>query len=349
MMLDKTENKFRFPAEWEKSGALLMAVPHKDSDWNYMLDEVLECFFSIVKAAKDYGKVIIVTPDLSETGKQIEKYLGTDFSGIVTVEIPTNDTWARDFGPITLVDENYETPVLIDYKFNGWGLKFASDKDNLITRGLFEQKVLKGELINRLGFVLEGGSIETDGKGTVLTTSSCLLSPNRNGGYTRQEIEDRLKADLNARRVLWLDYGWLEGDDTDSHIDTLARIAPNDTILYVKSYYPGDKHTAELNKMEQQLSEFRTQEGNPYNLIGLPLPEPIFDEDGNRLPATYANYLVFNEAVLLPTYNQKENDSLAEQMIRIAYPDHKVIPVDCRPLIKQHGSLHCMTMQLPLQ
>lgn len=345
---DRTEGRMRFPAEWENAGALLMAIPHKDSDWAYMLDEVLKCFFEIVDAARKYGKIIIVTPDTEYAEIEATKHIGKDWSNIVFAEVGTNDTWARDFGPITLVDEKKSMPVLNDFQFNGWGLKFAANKDNLITGKLFSKGILKGKYLNRLGFVLEGGSVETDGKGTVLTTSECLCSANRNN-LTRTEIESRILEYLHCERVLWLDYGWLAGDDTDSHIDTLARFAPNDTILYVKSYNPGDEHTPELEKMEAMIRSFRTAEGNPYNIIGLPLPDPIFDENGERLPATYANYLVFNDAVILPVYAQKDNDTLAIQMIKIAFPEHEIIPVDCRPLIRQHGSLHCMTMQIPMQ
>lgn len=348
-MMHSNTDSYRLPAEWEPATALLMAFPHKDTDWSYMLDEVTECFGNIVSAASRYGKVIIVAPDVEQAESSLSAHIKGCSENIVFVQAPTNDTWARDFGPISLISEEYGKPVLLDYKFNGWGLKFAADKDNLITSNLFAKGALKGVLKNRLGFVLEGGSIESDGKGTILTTSECLLSPNRNGDLTKAEIERRLLSDFNARRVLWLDHGYLAGDDTDSHIDTLARFAPNDTILYVKSYMPDDEHNEELEKMEKQLFSFKTSSGLNYNLIGLPLPEPVYDEEGNRLPATYANFLIFNNAVLLPVYGQPANDLLAEQMMKIVFPEHDIIPIDCSALIRQHGSLHCMTMQLPLQ
>lgn len=342
-------NKLRLPAEWEPASALLMAFPHAGTDWNYMLDSVTDCFGNIVSAASEFGKIIIVSPDSTVASSALASYVGERNPRIIFAEVPTNDTWARDFGPVTLIDDTSEDPVLLDYKFNGWGLKFASDKDNLITGRLYSRRILGGQLINRLGFVLEGGSIESDGKGTILTTSECLLSPNRNGGLTKQQIEESLLLDFNAKRVLWLDYGYLAGDDTDSHIDTLARLAPNDTIVYVKSWREDDEHNQALEKMEKQLGEFRTVDDKEYNLVPVPLPDPIYDEDGLRLPATYANYLVFNEAVLMPVYSQPENDRAAMNAIRKVFPAHKVIPIDCRPLICQHGSLHCMTMQLPLQ
>ena len=235
--------------------------------------------------------------------------------------------------------------MICDFKFNGWGLKFPADKDNLITRAMCNTGLLRGRYSNELSFVLEGGSIESDGNGVILTTSECLLSPNRNGDLSRDEIEQRLRCWLGAEKVLWLDHGALEGDDTDSHI--LARLAPNDTILYVCTT-PDDPQFGELEAMREQLQQFTTPDGRPFNLIGLPLPEAIYDpeDDGQRLPATYANYLVTGNAVIMPTYGQPKPDFLASQILRIAYPEHEIVTVDCRALIRQHGSLHCATMQI---
>lgn len=343
------EKKLYFPAEWEPSQAVLMAWPHKDTDWNYMLDDVQNCFINIAAAIVQHSHLIVVAPDVSEPRYKIGEKLNDQIDRITFVEMPTNDTWARDFGPISIIehDSPFNTPVFLDFKFNGWGLKFASDKDNLVTSRLFEKKILNGDYVNRLGFVLEGGSIETDGKGTLLSTSRCLLSPNRNGQMSREEIEDYLKEQLCIEKMLWLEHGYLAGDDTDSHTDTLARLAPHDTIVYVSCDNPDDEHFEELHLMEEELRNLRTISGQPFNLVALPLPDPVFDEEGERLPATYANYLVLNDAVIMPVYGQKAKDLLATQIIRIAFPDHEIIPVDCRPLICQHGSLHCMTMQIP--
>ena len=198
-----------------------------------------------------------------------------------------------------------------------------------------------------MGFALEGGSIESDGNGLILTTSECLLSPNRNGDLSKEEIEQYLTTIFGIKKMLWLDYGFLEGDDTDSHIDTLARIAPNDTIVYVGTDDMSDIHYEALQSMKQQLTQFTTLEGNKFNLIELPLPDPIYDEDGYRLPATYANFLIMDKSVIMPIYNQPQKDFLATQIMQIAFPNHNIITVDCNALIKQHGSLHCVTMQLP--
>lgn len=333
----------RLPAEWESFGAVLLSWPHKDSDWNYMLDEVTKCYINIVEAITTETNVIIIAPDIEIPQKQLSHI---NQSLISFYEIPTNDTWARDFGVITTCNDNGNF-ILNDFQFNGWGLKFASNKDNLITRYMIKQKAINGTYNNCMGFTLEGGSIESDGKGLLLTTSECLLSPNRNGDLSKEEIEQTLTSTLGLKKILWLDHGFLEGDDTDSHIDTLARIAPNDTIVYVGTNDETDIHYSALQSMKQQLMQFTTIEGNSFNLIELPLPDPIYDEDGNRLPATYANFLIMDKSVIMPIYAQHHKDLLATQIMQIAFPNHKIITVDCNALIKQHGSLHCVTMQLP--
>ena len=198
-----------------------------------------------------------------------------------------------------------------------------------------------------MDFELEGGSIESDGLGTLLTTAECLLNDNRNRHLDKTLIEERLKRDFGVKRVLWLDHGFLKGDDTDSHIDTLARLCPNHTIVYVQCSDVNDEHFEALQKMELQLRSFVTPEGKPYRLLALPMPDPVYDEDGERLPATYANYLVMDHAILFPIYDQKEHDLSAAAILQQAFPQHEIVGVDCRALIRQHGSLHCVTMQFP--
>ncbi len=257
----------------------------------------------------------------------------------------SNDTWARDHGFIT-VEESDGTKVLLDFQFNGWGQKFAAELDNQINRHLYEQGLVEGRYESHLDFVLEGGSIESDGRGTIFTTSQCLLAPHRNQPMTKAEIEERLRRDLCAERVLWIDYGNLIGDDTDGHIDTIVRVCPDDTLLYMGCDNPEDEQYEDLRKMEAQLQSFRTLEGKPYRLMKLPMPHPIYDGE-DRLPATYANFLIINDAVLCPTYNQPDIDSEALRIIAKAFPDREIIGIDCCPVIRQHGSLHCCTMQFP--
>jgi agmatine/peptidylarginine deiminase len=257
---------------------------------------------------------------------------------------PTNDTWARDHAFISCLEGNRR--YLLDFQFNGWGMKFAANHDNRINKCLHDAEVVEGEYVNCLDFVLEGGSIESDGEGTILTTAPCLLAPNRNDTLNRCEIEIQLCQYFNADRVLWLEHSWLAGDDTDGHVDTVARLCPNNTIVYVQCLDKNDEHYQELNAMEQELKSFRTKDGKPYRLIPVPLPDACY-WDEERLPATYANFLIINGAVLYPTYNQKEKDDEARKKLAEAFPDREIVGIDCNVLIKQHGSLHCCTMQYP--
>lgn len=347
-MCDETKH-LRFPAEWEPCRAVMIAWPHAATDWVYMLDEVEQCYQNLAQAIVEFADLIVVTPEPAHVEAMLRAKIG-DLSRVTIAETDTNDTWTRDYGPISTISEDGDKDLVVlnDFCFNGWGLKFAADLDNLVTRKLIFNEILGREARyrNELSFVLEGGSIESDGKGTLLTTRRCLLSPNRNGGLTRHEISRHLKDVLGVTKIHWLDHGALEGDDTDSHIDTLARLAPDDTIIYTGCENPADTHYAELSAMRDEIRALRTAEGRPFNLIELPLPAAIHDEDGQRLPATYANYLVVNGGVLVPSYGQPKTDRLASLMIGSAYPGKKVVQVDCRALIRQHGSLHCATMQI---
>ena len=281
-----------------------------------------------------------ITATYEEMAREIRKR-----EELIIVGEPSNDTWARDHGFISLVDDQGGRRLL-DFRFNGWGEKFPAELDNAINRRLYDEGRIKGEYIDCLDFVLEGGSIESDGIDTVFTTSCCLLAPHRNQPMTKEQIEMRLKKALCAERVVWIDHGSLTGDDTDGHIDTLVRVCPDDTLLYIGCDDPQDEQYEGLKRMEEQLRTFRTLEGKPYKLVKLPLPRLIRFE-GDRLPATYANFLVINGAVLCPTYDQPDLDAEALRLIGEAFPDREIVGIDCRSIIKQHGSLHCCTMQYP--
>ena len=331
------------PAEWAPQSGIQLTWPHAGTDWAHMLTEVQACFAAIAREIAQRELLLIVTPEPEEVKKQISATV--NMQNVRFMECETNDTWARDHGAITMLDA--EGASLLDFMFNGWGLKFASDKDNLITRQAVESGFLNGRYVNRLGFVLEGGPIESDGLGTLLTTSECLLSPNRNGQMGRDEIEEYLCSLFHLKQVLWLDHGYLAGDDTDSHVDTLARLCSPDTIAYVQCNDTQDEHYEALHQMEEQLKTFRTLDGTPYRLLALPMADKI-EEEGERLPATYANFLIMNDAVLYPIYRQPENDQRAKEVLQAAFPHHEIVGVDCCALIKQHGSLHCVTMQYPV-
>lgn len=333
----------RFIAEWEPQDAVLLALPHEDTDWAYMLGRARDQYRRLVGALTSNGVHAVVLCRDPKTDAAL--FEGSDKSLLTLIQMDFNDTWTRDYGPIAVMKD--DRIRALDFGFNGWGLKFASDKDNLVNQNLRDICMIKPEVYRKeCDFILEGGSVETDGCGTLLTTSRCLCSPNRNGGLTRGELNEILMKRLGVSHVLWLDYGALEGDDTDSHIDTLARMAPGNTILFTGCRNMDDPHFEELLKMRAQLSVMRTAEGEAFNLVELPLPDPVYDDDGNRLPATYANYLVTDHTVFMPSYGQPHNDELACQTVRIAYPCHKVVSVDCTALLCQHGSLHCATMQI---
>lgn len=332
--------KRRLPAEWEPQSAVQLTFPHPDSDWADMLAEVWPCFLQIAEAIARFQKVLIVCRDAEAVRAQLNPSRPDRF---IFAEIASNDTWARDHGGITIEEDGQ--PVVFDFVFNGWGLKFPADKDNRITASLKSAGVLKAP-VRPGGIALEGGGIESDGAGALLTTTECLLSPNRNPHLSQAELEDFLKDRFGLDRVLWLHHGYLAGDDTDSHIDTLARFCRADTIAYVKCDRPDDEHFVELAKMETELKALRMADGQPYRLVPLPWPDACHAADGHRLPATYANFLIINGAVLVPTYRVAQ-DAEALRVFEGLFPDREIIGIDCRPLIEQHGSLHCVTMQYP--
>lgn len=334
--------KRRLPAEWEPQDAVLLAWPHAQTDWNANLASATNTFIEIVRAIVRYEKVVIVAPQTDPVRSALTNN-DIDLSAVILAEVPTNDTWSRDFGPITVYDHGQ--PLLLDFGFNGWGLKFAADYDNQVTRRLIQAGTLPSRA-STPGLILEGGSIESDGMGTLLTTRACLLEANRNPSLSLMQLETKLCEQFGCRQILWLDHGYLAGDDTDSHIDTLARLAPNDTILYVSCDSPQDEHYPQLQAMAAQIATFRTLEGASYRRRPLPWPKAVYAQSGERLPATYANYLVINGAVLVPSYDDPA-DAQALAVIAEAFPEREVVAIDCRALIEQHGSLHCVTMQLP--
>ena len=354
--MEMNNSSYYLPSEWQQQVAVQLTWPHANTDWAPYLEDIVRMEVRMADEITKREDLIIVTPEK----EALREFLSTQLTEqqmerVKIVEMPTDDTWARDHGAITLLPrpENEKRPrktILLDFCFNGWGKKFPADNDNRITQNLNCSGVFENyyEYVMRdhLDFVLEGGSIESDGKGTVFTTSQCLLAPNRNQPLTKKGIEEYLKKTLCAEQIVWLDYGNLIGDDTDGHIDTIVRIAPNDTILYVKCEDKNDEQFEDFNALEKQLKSLRTKEDKPYRLLPLPMPKAIYD-DGDRLPATYANFLIINGAVLFPTYNQPDLDKKAMDIIQTAFPDREIIGIDAQVAVRQHGSLHCLTMQFP--
>lgn len=333
----------RLPAEWEPQDAVQLTLPHKGTDWADILEEVQQCFNQIAVEVSKRQKLILACEDIEEARLWLK---GLNMKNVIFKQVPSDDTWARDHAAFTVYDE--KTPLLLDFIFNGWGKKFEAEKDNQITKRLYEQNTFGNVPLISVDFVLEGGAIESDGYGTIMTTYNCLSSEFRNPDYSISEIEQKLKDFFGANKVLWLYHGHLEGDDTDAHIDTLARFCSKDTIAYVQCTDKSDSHYKELRLMEEELKLFRMPDMNPYKLVPLPMaPARYCEEDGHRLPSTYANFLIMNEAVLVPTYNDNEKDALALSQLKKVFPYREVVGIDCSSLIKQHGSLHCLTMQYP--
>lgn len=336
-------NPLRMPAEWELQDGVLLTWPHDQTDWADILDDAEAVFINIACAIACYERVVIAAMHPEYVRTVLSKK--TDMMHRISIiHVASDDTWSRDFGPITVVQENH--PHLLDFVFNGWGNKFAAEKDNAVTGVLHSEGIFGNCPLQRVPLVLEGGSIESDGCGTLLTTETCLLNINRNPSLNREAIEAQLRSRLGVERILWLKNGHLAGDDTDAHIDTLARLCPDNTIAYVQCTEERDEHYASLHAMEEELKALRTTNGRPYHLVPLPLTPACYEADGHRLPATYANFLIINHAVLVPTY-RVATDSKALDIIQSIFPHHDIIGIDCHTLIRQHGSLHCVTMQLP--
>ncbi|BBF64082.1 agmatine deiminase family protein [Acidithiobacillus sp. 'AMD consortium'] len=339
--------EYTLPAEWAPQQSVQLTWPHPDTDWGPRLESVLPVFARIAREISLREDVLIACHDPTsiEVCRQYLHQAGANLFRCHLHIVPSNDSWARDHGPITLKNAAGQHK-LMDFAFNAWGLKFRADLDNQITRHLHAQGAFGAAALEISGMVLEGGSIESDGQGTLLTTSACLLSPNRNPQWSAAQIADALCAQLGVERVLWLHSGHLEGDDTDAHIDTLARFCNPHTIAYQSCDDPDDSHFAPLQQMAAELRAFRNRDGAPYHLIPLPWAQAQRDGDGARLPLSYANFLILNSALLLPTYDDPA-DTVAQNRLQHAFPDREVIAIPCIELARQHGSLHCVTMQLP--
>lgn len=334
----------RLPAEWEEQDAVQLIWPDEQTPW-YDLPSVQACYVRIISTILKYENVLLVCRNVESVRKHLASE-GVDVGNIVFFECPMNDTWARDSGAISVYAGSNKH--IVDFIFNGWGLKFASDLDNQINRKMYRGGVFRPEVIYDPGapIVLEGGSFDTDGQGCIMLTSSCQLSLNRNECLlNKREVGRFLNLWLGIGRRLWLDHGGIIGDDTDGHVDTLARFCSPDTIVYVKCGDPSDPSFKELKAMEADLKRLRTAAKTSYQLVPLPLPEPTF-LDGYRLPATYANFLIVNGAVLMPGYGQP-SDAVAAGTLTEQFPGRKLEVIDCRPLLSGHGSLHCVTMNYP--
>jgi agmatine deiminase len=324
------------PAQWEKQEFIQLVFPHKNTDWIEYFNEAINTFYNIAITIQKYQKVLIIAQELT-----FIKSLFKNKKNLTFVKIDSNDTWSRDFGGITIKENNITT--ILDFKFNAWGKKFDYKKDDNITKTLKLKGLLKNYSHKSINFVLEGGSIDSNGQGILLTTSKCLFNKNRNPTLTKHTIEQTLIKTLGVKKILYLNNGHLEGDDTDAHIDTLARFVDDNTIVYQTCDDIDDTNYKSLKAMKKELQSLTNLKNEKFKLVALPSISKIYHQN-NRLPATYVNFLIINNAVLIPIYNDK-NDTLALQIFKVLFPKREIIGIDCTTLIKQNGSLHCATMQ----
>jgi agmatine deiminase len=344
--LKHMSDAYRLPPEWAPQSGVMLTWPRSDGDWNPDYTSVERGHTQLAAEISKREQVIITCMDEAHADRirHMVREAGGRPERLHLHALPSNDAWARDHGPITVLKDGGW--LLLDFVFNGWGGKYPHADDNRITKQLHAHGAFDGTPLESSELVMEGGSIEVDGEGTLLTTESCLLNPNRNPKLSRGEIETRLKKYLGVDRILWLKYGAIDGDDTDGHIDTLARLCDSSTIAYQACDDRNDPHFAELKAMEEELKALRRKDGRPYKLVPLPWPAAVHDQTGRRLPATYANFLIINGAVLVPTYNDQA-DTTALKALEPCFPGREIVGVLCRSLIYQYGSLHCVTMQLP--
>ncbi|EAL2517686.1 agmatine deiminase family protein [Campylobacter coli] len=309
--------------EWSEQEYLMLSLPHEKSDWKPYLGEIIQAYKDFVKAASEFQKVLLIAPSKSDFAP---------FENIANVEFficDTNDTWIRDFGAIDILEDN--RLKALDFTFNAWGNKFQSELDNEVNSKLFKEKF--NEKLTKIDFILEGGSIDFNGEGVMLTSSNCLLNENRNSHLDKSQIEAKLKEIFGLKQIIWLENGFIKGDDTDHHIDTLARFIDKNTIAHSICEDEKDEHYIPLQKMKKEL------EATGFNLVELPLPKPLYYEK-RRLGATYANFVFVNDALIMPFYKD-ENDEIIRQRLAKALPKRKIIGVDARVFLRQNGSLHC--------
>jgi agmatine deiminase len=333
-------------SEFAPQSGVIITWPHAESDWRVCLDEIESVYLKIALAISQHEPVLMICygeKHIHHVTSLLDQS-GVAMDAIRCIAVPTNDTWIRDYGPLSVSCNN--KPLLLDFTFDGWGGKYEATRDNQVSRFLFDAGVFNVSELVGSSLVLEGGSLETDGLGTLLTTTRCLLGSGRNPDMDKGILESCLNECLGIERTLWLDHGVLRGDDTDGHVDMLARFCSPTDIAYLQCMDAGDEHYEELGAMEQQLRGFTSRDGKPYTLHPLPLPQPVFSDKGERLPASYANFLIINHAVLVPVYNDKADDQ-ALSVLQTCFPGREILAINCLPLIREYGSLHCATMQLP--
>lgn len=335
---------FRVPAEWERQEAVWLSWPVNRKTWPGHFEPIPGKFAEIAAAITPYEKVRInCERSGQEEARRLIEAAGADLARVEFFDHVINDSWCRDHGPIFVKNDRTGEVAITDWQYNAWGGKYPPfDRDNEIPRRIAEALGLRRF---EVPLVLEGGSIEVDGEGQLLTTEACLLNKNRNPHLTRGKIEESLCRNLGVDRILWLHDG-IVGDDTDGHIDDLARFFRPDAIVTVIEEDETDPNCAILRENLERLKSLRTRDDRPFELRTLPMPLPVYC-DGERLPASYANYLIINEAVLLPVFRQPERDGLAAEILADCFPGRTIVPIDCVDLVLGLGALHCISQHQP--
>lgn len=340
--------KRRWIAEWERQSAVLLCWPRPSSGFDpESTDRAGTCLLEIATWISRHERVLMTVPTGAFPCEPLIETL-VRLSGnpdrVRFVPLAANDIWFRDYGPLTVVQDG--RLILLDFRFNGWGDQYPHADDDQATRRLHERGCFGSVTLESHPWVFEGGSLDGDGDQTLITTRQCLLHPSRLHPDASR-VEEELGRSLGIGRVLWLEEGQIPGDDTHGHVDTLVRFASPSMLIYQGgSGFPDASVRAGLARMGKALTRFRQVEGAPYDLLELPSPGRLRGRTGRELPATYANFLIINDAVLVPQYGSPP-DSAACRMLEEAFPDRTLYPVDARPLIEQYGSIHCATLQLP--
>lgn len=332
-------------AEWTDQDGVLLAWPHAESDWQPLLPRIEQVYCELVFHIARHEHVVVLcnTPGLVDSVRNKLAARAVNLQRVHMLSVPYNDTWLRDSGPISVADNAGIRTC--DFRFNGWGGKFDATLDDRICHTLSQHALFKAQY-QPYDIILEGGSLDTDGAGSLLTTSQCLLTDTRNPSMHPADYEKFFAREFGIQRVLWLHHGELQGDDTDGHVDMLARFCDPHTIAYTSCEHRDDAHFASLAAMEAELKALRTADDKPYTLVPLPIPKAMQNQQGRRLPASYANFLIINAAVLVPLY-EDNNDEIVLSRLQACFPGREVIGINARTIIEQFGSLHCLTMQLP--
>jgi len=338
---------YRLRPEWAPQRGVFLVWPHPYSDWRDKLTRIHHVYAQWIALISPTEEVYLLCHDhATETAcREFLKNYSVHFQHLHTIIVPSNDTWIRDFGPLSLDNAGQSAEdefIWANFRFNAWGGKYDYQLDHLASHVLSKQPFANPMV--EFDWILEGGAIDVNDDGVLITTANCMLNPNRNP-FTRQQVEQRLINDLGVKSVLILESGMLLGDDTDSHVDNLVRFANNDTVLYCRCDNKNDEHFESLYTMRQQLENWNQSLDKPFTLVPIALPEPVYSANGNRLAASYLNFLILNHVVVVPSYHSNDNEKAVMQQFEALFPHRAIVSFACKDLVVQGGGPHCASMQ----